>query len=49
MLDTKLRENLPTGSGEGFYHKWASWSCDLDAANKISFPQPKEAPHTIWL
>ena len=22
-----------------------SWSCDSDAANKLSFPQPKEAPH----
>ena len=26
-----------------------SWSCDPDAANKISFPLPKEAPHKIWL
>ena len=37
---------------EGFYHIWAwrpSWSCDPDAANKISFPLPKEAPHKIWL
>ena len=35
---------------KGFYHIWAwrpSWSCDLDAANKISFPLPKEAPHKI--
>ena len=34
-----------------FYHIWAwrpSWSCDPDAANKISFPLPKEAPHKIW-
>ena len=33
------------------YHIWAwrpSWSCDPDAANKISFPLPKEAPHKIW-
>ena len=37
---------------EGFYHIWAwrpSWSCDPDAANKISFPLPKKAPHKIWL
>ena len=36
---------------EGFYHIWArrpSWSCDPDAANKLSFPLPKEAPHKIW-
>ena len=35
---------------KGFYHILAwrpSWSCDLDAANKISFPLPKEAPHKI--
>ena len=57
MLHTKFRENRPAGSGEedllkGFYHIWAwrpSWSCDPDAANKISFPLPKEAPHKIWL
>ena len=33
-------------------HIWAwqlSWSCDPDAANKISFPLPKEAPHKSWL
>ena len=37
---------------KGFYHIWAwqpSWSCDPDAANKILFPLPKEAPHKIWL
>ena len=36
---------------KGFYHIWAwrpSWSCDPDAANKLSFPLPKEAPHKIW-
>ena len=35
---------------KGFYHIWAwqpSWSCDSDAANKLSFPLPKEALHTI--
>ena len=33
---------------KGFYHICAlrpSWSCDPDAANKISFPLTKEAPH----
>ena len=33
---------------KGFYHIWAwrpSWSCNPDAANKISFPLIKEAPH----
>ena len=35
-----------------FFHIWAwrpYWSCDPDAANKLSFPLPKEAPHKIWL
>ena len=56
MLHTKFRGNPPAGSGEEdfevFYHIWAwrpSWSCDPDAANKISLPLPKEAPHKIWL
>ena len=56
MLHTKFRENWPAGSGEDFkgflpYIGMAatSWSCDPDAANKISFPLPKEAPHKIWL
>ena len=52
MLHTKFRENQPAGPGEGFYHIWVlrpSWSCDPDAANKLSFPLPKEAPHKIWL
>ena len=54
MLHTKFRGNLPAGSEgrflNGFYHIWAwrpSWSCDPDAANKISFPLSKEAPHKI--
>ena len=37
---------------KGIYHIWAwrpSWSCDPDAANKISFPLPKEDPPKIWL
>ena len=48
MLHTKIRENQSAGSGEDFfkvfYHIWAwrpSWSCDPDAANKLSFPLPK--------
>ena len=57
MLHTKFRKNWPGGSREedffkGFYHIWAwrpSWSCDPDAAIKILFPLPKEAPHKIWL
>ena len=57
MLHTKFRESRPAGSGEefflkGFYHILAwrpSWSGDRDAANKLSFPLSKEAPHKIWL
>ena len=55
MLHTKFRKIGPTVLEKifkGFYHIWAwrpSWSCDPDAANKISFPLPKEAPHKIWL
>ena len=56
MLHTKFRENRLAGSGEedflkGFHHIWAwrpPWSRDPDAANKISFPLPKEALHKIW-
>ena len=53
MLHAKFRGNRPAGSGElGFYHIWAwppSWSCDPDAANKLSFPLPREALLKIWL
>ena len=59
MLHTKFLENRPAGSGEEDFLRvftiiyiWAwrpSWSCDPDAANKLSFPLPKEAPHKIWL
>ena len=56
MPHTKLRE--PESARrfwrrrflKGFYHIWAwwpSWSCDQVAANKLSFPLPKEAPHKI--
>ena len=30
---------------KGFYHIWVwgpSWSCDIDAVNKLLFPLPKE-------
>ena len=39
MLHTKFRENRPADSGEE----------DPDAANKLSFPLPKEAPDKVWL
>ena len=45
MLHTKFCGNQSKSFGEDFwrvfYHMWAwlpSWSCDPDAANKISFP-----------
>ena len=56
MLHTKFRESRPAGSGEEDFEGFlpymgvvAIWSCDPDAANKISFRLPKEAPHKIWL
>ena len=56
MQHIKFRGNWPTGSGEedfeGFLPYMArrpAWSCDPDAANKLLFPLPKEAPHKIWL
>ena len=55
MLHTKFPGNLSTGSVEyfkGFYHTWAwppSWSCDPDAANKLSFHLSIEAPHEILI
>ena len=56
MLRSKFRGNRSVGSGEedfeGFLPYmlwWPSWSCDPHAANKISFPLPKEAPRKIWL
>ena len=49
ILHTKFHDNRPTDSG-GFYLIWRpSWSCDLDPANKLSFPHPMDAPHEIWL
>ena len=54
MLHTMFRGNWPTGSGgflKGFLnHIWVwrpSWSCDLDAVNKLSFPLPMEVPYKI--
>ena len=48
MLHAKFRGNRTIGSGDEnfkvFYHIWAwrpSWSCDPDAANKLSFPYPR--------
>ena len=50
MLHTKFRENRPTGSGEeDFLRVFTIYGRDPDAANKISTPLPKEAPHKIWL
>ena len=54
MVHTKFRENRPAGSGEEDFEGFLpymgvapSWSCDPDAANKLSFPLPNEAPHKI--
>ena len=54
MLHTKFRENRPAGSGKDdflrvFMGVAPSWSCEQGAANKLSFPLPKEAPHKIKL
>ena len=57
MLHTKFRENRPTGSGEeDFWRVFTIYGSGgylghvtPDAANKLSFPLPKEAPHKIWL
>ena len=57
MLHTKFRENLPVLEiFEGFLPYTGVVailviirSCDPDAANKLSFPLPKEAQHKIWL
>ena len=55
MLHTKFRGNRPAGYGEDFLGVFTnmgvapSWSCDPDAANKLSFHLFKVAPHKIWL
>ena len=49
MPHTKFHRNRPRFQRrflKGFYHKWAwrpSWSCDPDAASKLSFLLHKEA------
>ena len=54
MLHTKFRENRPAGSGEVDFRRvftiyGRGGHLDQGAANKLSFPLPKEAPHKIWL
>ena len=58
MLHTKFRRNRSTGSPlakkifEGFLPfigVAVIWSCDPNAANKLLFPLPMEAPHKRWL
>ena len=53
MLHTKFRGNRSTDSGEEYFCRvftiYGAWSCDPHAANKISFPLPKEAPEKVWL
>ena len=57
MLHTKFRGNRPAGSGEEdfsmvftIYGRGGHLGhLDPDAANKLSFPLPKEAQHKIWL
>ena len=44
MLDTKFPGNRKRRFLKDFYYIWAwqpSWSCDPDAANKLSFPYPR--------
>ena len=53
MLHTSFLEISPPEKKnfEGFYYITAwrtSWSCDPDAANKLSFPLFKKTPHTIF-
>ena len=55
MLHTKFREFGPVVLEKkfflkGFYHIWAwrpSWSCDPNAANKLSFPLYKEVYYKL--
>ena len=54
-MPVKFRENRPAGSGEDFrrvfqiYGRGGHLACHPNAANKILFPLPKEAPRKIWL
>ena len=57
--EAKLRNRIPLSEFEPPIQKswihsciWVwrpSWLFNPDAANKISFPLPNEAPHKIWL
>ena len=52
MLHTKFRESSGEEIFEGFLPYMgvaAILVTNPDAANKISFPLPKEVPHKIWL
>ena len=51
MLHTKFRGNRPAGSGDfcRVFTIYGHWSCDPDAANKLSFPLSIEAPQKNWL
>ena len=54
MLHNKFRENRPAGSGEEDFLRFFTiyvrgGHLGQDAANKLSFPLTKEAPHRIWL
>ena len=47
MLHAKFCGNQTIGSGEEFLRVFTIY--DQDAANKLLFPLPKEAPYKIWL
>ena len=54
MLHAKFRGNRPSGSGEEDFGRvftiyGRGGHLGHDAAKKLSFPLPKEAPHKIWL
>ena len=55
MLHTKFQGHWSFGSGEEDFLRFLpcmawrpSWSCE-DRLNKLSFPDPKETSHEIWL
>ena len=56
MRHTKFQGHWPFGSGEEDFLQFlpymgmaASWSCDQDGLNKLSFLHPMETPYEIWL
>ena len=52
MLHIKFRGNRPAGSVKDFWRVFTIYGHGGHlghAANKLSFPLPKEAPHKIWL